>query len=85
MQPLFRCAEHLLELRELKPHLDSASLFQVEKQVADAVQKGATVILGGARSEKGGKFFLPTVLTNVTPDMLCYCEETFGPVAAIVK
>ena len=49
----------------------------------DAVKKGAKVMLGGKK--EGSNFFQPTLLTEVTPDMLCYCEETFGPIAAVVK
>jgi succinate-semialdehyde dehydrogenase/glutarate-semialdehyde dehydrogenase len=61
---------------------------KVENQVRDAVAKGAKVLTGGERLTNGdlgqGHFFAPTVLTDVTPDMLIYREETFGPVAAIV-
>lgn len=51
----------------------------------DARSKGATVVLGGKRHKKGGSFFEPTLLTGVTKDMRCAMEETFGPVAPIIK
>ncbi len=70
------------------PLVNEAAVAKVENQVKDAVAKGAEVLCGGARLTEGdlgqGHFFAPTVLTNVTPDMLIYREETFGPVAAVV-
>ena len=54
----------------------------LQKQVDDSIQKGAKVILGNKRN---GAHFAPTVLTNVTEDMPVFKEETFGPVAAIIK
>lgn len=60
--------------------------LQVDTQVKDAVSKGATVVCGGQRaSEVGSNFFQPTLLTGVTTDMLCSQQETFGPVAPIIK
>jgi succinate-semialdehyde dehydrogenase/glutarate-semialdehyde dehydrogenase len=49
------------------------------------VEHGAKVILGGKRHERGGLFFQPTVLTNVSRDMLVSHEETFGPVAPLIR
>lgn len=51
----------------------------------DAVAKGATVVTGGKRHPSGGNFFEPTLLSNATTDMLCVTEETFGPLAPVVK
>ena len=51
---------------------------KVEAHIADAVKKGAKVVTGGKRSALGGTFFEPTVLTNVTTDMVITKEETFG-------
>lgn len=51
----------------------------------DAVSKGATVVTGGKRHPLGQNFFEPTLLSNVTPDMLCSQEETFGPLAPVIK
>jgi succinate-semialdehyde dehydrogenase/glutarate-semialdehyde dehydrogenase len=60
------------------PLIDEQGLKKVEAHVADALGKGAKVILGGKKHERGGLFFQPTVLTNVTPQMLVSHEETFG-------
>jgi succinate-semialdehyde dehydrogenase/glutarate-semialdehyde dehydrogenase len=54
-------------------------------QVADAVGKGAKVVLGGARHDLGGTFYQPTILTDVTPAMKVAKEEIFGPVAPIFR
>jgi acyl-CoA reductase-like NAD-dependent aldehyde dehydrogenase len=58
----------------------------VERHVADAVKKGATVLTGGRRAEgKRGLFFEPTVIVDVTHEMEIMREETFGPVLALVR
>lgn len=71
------------------PLIDQHALDKMERQVADAVAKGATVATGGARlTENGldkGLFWAPTVLTNVTEDMLIYREETFGPMVPVIE
>ncbi len=67
------------------PLIDQPGLEKVEKHVADALGKGARAIVGGKRHERGGLFFQPTVLANVTPDMLVSHEETFGPVAPLIR
>jgi succinate-semialdehyde dehydrogenase/glutarate-semialdehyde dehydrogenase len=67
------------------PLIDAQALAKVEAHVADAVEKGARVLTGGRRHAKGGTFFEPTVLADVTPAMRCAREETFGPVAPLFK
>jgi succinate-semialdehyde dehydrogenase/glutarate-semialdehyde dehydrogenase len=67
------------------PLIDEAAVKKVEEHIADAVGKGAKVVVGGARHALGGTFFQPTVLTGVTPEMMVSREETFGPVAPIYK
>jgi len=57
----------------------------VEQHVKDAVSKGGRVVAGGARHQLGGSFFEPTIITQVSTDMICAQEETFGPVAPIIK
>jgi succinate-semialdehyde dehydrogenase/glutarate-semialdehyde dehydrogenase len=52
-------------------------------QVEDAVDKGATVVIGGGRPDLPGAFIEPTLLTGVTPQMRAYHEELFGPVAVV--
>ena len=70
------------------PLVNNEAVVKVEKQVADAVENGAEVLCGGHRLTEGnlrnGHFFAPTVLNKVTPEMLIYREETFGPVAAVI-
>ena len=67
------------------PLIDMAAVEKVEEHIADAVAKGARIILGGKRHELGGTFFEPTILTGVTPEMLVAREETFGPVAPLFR
>ena len=67
------------------PLIDEAGLNKVEEHVADAVDKGARVVSGGARHELGGTFYQPTVLADVTTDMKVAREETFGPVAPLFR
>jgi succinate-semialdehyde dehydrogenase/glutarate-semialdehyde dehydrogenase len=67
------------------PLIDEQGVKKVESHVADAVKKGAKIVLGGKRDERGGLFFQPTVIANVTPDMIVSYEETFGPVAPLIR
>jgi succinate-semialdehyde dehydrogenase / glutarate-semialdehyde dehydrogenase len=67
------------------PLINIAALTKVETHIADAIAKGATIIAGGRRTPQSGTFFAPTVIRDVTPDMMICHEETFGPVAAIVR
>ncbi len=65
------------------PLINDAALLKVERHVSDATKKGANIALGGERHALGGSFYQPTLLTDVTPDMLLADEETFGPLAAL--
>jgi succinate-semialdehyde dehydrogenase/glutarate-semialdehyde dehydrogenase len=65
------------------PMIDANAVAKVESHIADALAKGARVVVGGARIDE--RFFTPTVLADVTSDMLCTKEETFGPLAPVVK
>ena len=67
------------------PLINENAVAKVERHVADAVAKGATVALGGQRHALGGTYYEPTILTNVTPDMLVAREETFGPLAPLFR
>jgi succinate-semialdehyde dehydrogenase/glutarate-semialdehyde dehydrogenase len=67
------------------PLIDMKGVEKVEEHIADALAKGARIVTGGKRHEKGGSFFQPTVLANVTPDMKVTHEETFGPVAPLYR
>ncbi len=70
------------------PLVSEAAVAKVEAQVADATGQGAEVVCGGRRLTEGGLdggyFYAPTVLDRVTPEMLIWREETFGPVAPVI-
>lgn len=70
---------------ELGPLIDDAAIAKVEAHVADAVEKGARVETGGRRHARGGRFYEPTVLSGVTADMLAMREESFGPLAPVMR
>jgi succinate-semialdehyde dehydrogenase / glutarate-semialdehyde dehydrogenase len=65
------------------PLIDANAVEKVKEHIEDAVSKGAKVVVGGSASERGGTFFDPTVLANVTQDMAVAREETFGPLAPL--
>jgi succinate-semialdehyde dehydrogenase/glutarate-semialdehyde dehydrogenase len=67
------------------PLIDLKAVEKVEEHVADALKKGAKVVTGGGRHALGGRFFEPTVLADVTTDMIVTREETFGPVAPLFR
>jgi succinate-semialdehyde dehydrogenase / glutarate-semialdehyde dehydrogenase len=67
------------------PLIDTQALAKVEQHLADATAKGAKIALGGKRHALGGTFFEPTVVTEVTPNMMMAREETFGPVAPLFR
>jgi succinate-semialdehyde dehydrogenase/glutarate-semialdehyde dehydrogenase len=67
------------------PLINRAALEKVEEHVADATEHGARVVTGGKRHALGGTFYEPTVLADVTPDMKIFREETFGPVAPLIR
>lgn len=67
------------------PLIDRNALEKVEELVADAKAKGARVVSGGKRHLLGGTFYEPTVLADVTTDMLLAREEIFGPVAPLFR
>jgi succinate-semialdehyde dehydrogenase/glutarate-semialdehyde dehydrogenase len=69
----------------LGPLSSEAAAELLMEQVRDAVDKGATVVLGGGRPDLPGAFVEPTLLTDVTPDMRAYREELFGPVATVYR
>ena len=67
------------------PLIDQQALEKVEEHIEDAVSKGASILSGGTRSNLGGTFYNPTVLTDVTSSMKVAKEETFGPIAPLFK
>lgn len=74
---------------QIGPLIDDAALAKVELHVSDALCRGGTIVAGGSRyTPPGGladRFYAPTVIGNVDPSMLLYREETFGPVAPLVR
>ncbi len=71
---------------QIGPLIEAAALKKIKAHVQDAKKLGATVATGGkALADLGKNFYQPTVLTNVTSDMLCTREETFGPLAPVVR
>ncbi|WP_415035541.1 NAD-dependent succinate-semialdehyde dehydrogenase [Azonexus sp.] len=67
------------------PLINAAALHKLESHVADALEKGATLRCGGAPHARGGYFYQPTVLTEVTPAMQVAREESFGPLAPLFR
>jgi succinate-semialdehyde dehydrogenase/glutarate-semialdehyde dehydrogenase len=67
------------------PLINEAAVAKVEELVADGVDKGATVVMGGKRHERGGLFYEPTIMTNATAEMAFATEEIFGPVAPVFR
>ncbi|MCD1265415.1 succinate-semialdehyde dehydrogenase (NADP(+)) [Shinella sumterensis] len=67
------------------PLITVKAVEKVEEHIADALEKGARIAVGGKLDERGGLFFQPTVLTGVTSEMKVAREETFGPVAPLFK
>jgi succinate-semialdehyde dehydrogenase/glutarate-semialdehyde dehydrogenase len=70
---------------QIGPLIDAPAVEKVEEHVADALDRGGELRLGGSRHELGGTFYVPTVVTGVTPDAAMSCEETFGPVAGVAR
>jgi succinate-semialdehyde dehydrogenase/glutarate-semialdehyde dehydrogenase len=67
------------------PLIDGQAVEKVSQHVQDAISKGATLVAGGKAHTLGGYFYEPTLLSNVSNDMQIMSEETFGPVAAVMK
>jgi succinate-semialdehyde dehydrogenase/glutarate-semialdehyde dehydrogenase len=67
------------------PLIDEAAVKKVEEHLRNALEGGARVLAGGQRSPLGGTFFEPTVLADVTEDMQLAREETFGPLAGVIR
>ena len=70
---------------QVGPLIEAAAVAKVQEHVADALAKGASLLLGGKPHALGGLFFEPTILTGVTAEMKIAREETFGPVAPLFR
>ncbi len=80
-----RVGDGLAGATDQGPLIDDKALAKVEEHLADALAKGARVVQGGKRHALGGTFFEPTVVTEVTPQMMVAREETFGPIAPLFR
>jgi succinate-semialdehyde dehydrogenase / glutarate-semialdehyde dehydrogenase len=67
------------------PLIDAAALAKVSHHIEDAISKGANLLVGGKPHALGGTFFQPTILGAVTSDMAVAADETFGPVAPLIR
>ena len=67
------------------PLIDAGAVRKIQSHIDDAVAKGARVLAGGRPHDLGGTFFQPTILTEVPPDALVAREETFGPLAPLLR
>lgn len=75
---------NLVAGRDYGPVISESQLSEIQSFVDDAVQKGATILTGGKRNEeKSGWYYLPTILTGLSPDMRIVKEECFGPLLPI--
>ncbi|NMO02008.1 NAD-dependent succinate-semialdehyde dehydrogenase [Gordonia sp. TBRC 11910] len=73
------------EATTMGPLASVAAATEVEAQVRDAVERGATVEVGGRRAGPDSAYYAPTVLTGVQPGMRAFREEIFGPVAVVYR
>ncbi len=67
------------------PLINAEAVAKVEAHIADAVKRGARIVTGGARHPRGGNFFTPTILADVSVGADIFREETFGPVAPLFR
>jgi succinate-semialdehyde dehydrogenase / glutarate-semialdehyde dehydrogenase len=70
---------------DVGPLIDEQGYDKVVRHVADALERGGTIVTGGGPHKLGGTFFQPTVISGVATDASMSCEETFGPVAGIIR
>jgi succinate-semialdehyde dehydrogenase / glutarate-semialdehyde dehydrogenase len=80
-----RVGDPMDEKTEVGPLASEQGRIDIEELVADAVDKGATVLCGGRRLDGPGWYYPPTVVSDVTPDMRMFYEEVFGPVAQLYR
>lgn len=73
------------ESTELGPLATEQGRADIEELVADAKDRGARILTGGARAEGAGWYYQPTVIADITPQMRLYAEEAFGPVASLYR
>ena len=67
------------------PLINQDAVEKMDEHIGDAVSKGARVLLGGKKHSLGGTFYEPTVVADMTQDMLVARDETFGPLAPLFR
>lgn len=67
------------------PLINQDAILKIEEHINDALDHGASIVTGGKRHDRGGNFFMPSVLADVSTDALIFREETFGPVAPLFR
>jgi succinate-semialdehyde dehydrogenase/glutarate-semialdehyde dehydrogenase len=82
---VYRVGHGLAGPTEQGPLIDGRAVTKVAAHVADALGHGARVLTGGKPHPAGDRFFQPTVLVDVRPDALLVREETFGPLAGLIR
>jgi len=80
-----KVGDGLADGTQIGPLIDDAAVAKVEEHLNDALRRGALCLAGGGRGEFGGTWFQPTVLADVTAGMLIASEETFGPLAGVIR
>jgi len=80
-----KIGDPLLEETDMGPLANTKFVDDFLSQIKQSVKKGAKLIYGGKRQSKKNAFVTPAILTNVTPNMPVFDEETFGPIAAVIK
>lgn len=73
------------EASDIGPLIDAAAVTKVQSHVDDALAKGGRLLVGGQPAALGGTFFEPTVIADAHRDMLVASDETFGPLAAVLR
>lgn len=83
-----KAGEGILPGVNIGPLVNAKAVEKVDRQVKDALDKGANLITGGFKMLEDnldkGHFYAPTIISDVTEEMLIYREETFGPVAPVI-
>lgn len=73
------------EANQIGPLINQPAMDKVQAHLDDAVGRGARVVVGGRRSDQGALYFEPTVLSDIQPGTRLLAEETFGPIAPVVR
>ena len=79
-----RVGDPLDEATEVGAIVDQKALDELLAQLGQSVERGARIVVGGARLDRRGYFLQPTVVTDTTPEMRIVSEEVFGPIAPII-